>query len=93
MNADHRTIFSLVAAGRITAAEAERLLAASSDAREVAWIVALCALACMMPLHGVGVGPDFIAAIPHALHAAFASAMQLLQHIVSIALHCIGGRP
>jgi|HubBroStandDraft_1064217.scaffolds.fasta_scaffold2092886_2 hypothetical protein len=48
MNTDRRAILSLVAMGRITAAEAERLLAAWNESRETAWIVGLClAFACL----------------------------------------------
>lgn len=41
MNTDRRAILSLVATGRITASEAERLLLAWNDSRETAWILAL----------------------------------------------------
>ncbi|MGA8739577.1 MAG: hypothetical protein WB561_00160 [Terracidiphilus sp.] len=52
MNTDRRAILSLVATGRITAAEAERLLAVWNDSREMVWILALClAFACLARLH------------------------------------------
>lgn len=52
MNTDRRIILSLIAMGRITAAEAERLLAVSNESRETAWIVGLClAFACVAQLH------------------------------------------
>jgi hypothetical protein len=52
MNTDRRAILSLVAMGRITAAEAERLLAAWNESHETAWIVGLClAFACLAQLH------------------------------------------
>jgi hypothetical protein len=52
MNTDRRAILSLVATGRITAAEAERLLAAWNDSRETAWILAFgLAVACLAQLH------------------------------------------
>jgi hypothetical protein len=41
MNTDRRAILSLVATGRITASEAERLLVAWNDSRETLWILAL----------------------------------------------------
>jgi hypothetical protein len=41
MNTDRRAILSLVATGRITASEAERLLVAWNDSRETVWILAL----------------------------------------------------
>ena len=40
MNTDRRAILSLVATGRITASEAERLLVAWNDSRETVWILA-----------------------------------------------------
>jgi hypothetical protein len=52
MNTERRAILSLVAAGRITPAEAERLLAAWNEGRESLWIFA-CSLifACLAQLH------------------------------------------
>lgn len=47
MNNDRRAILSLVAAGRITAQEAERLLALWNDDREWLWGAVLCLLAGM----------------------------------------------
>ena len=40
MNRDGRAILGLIATGRITPAEAERLLAAWNESRETAWILA-----------------------------------------------------
>jgi hypothetical protein len=40
MNTDRRAILTLIAMGRITPAEAERLLAAWNESRETAWILA-----------------------------------------------------
>ncbi len=52
MNTDRRVILSLVAMGRITPTEAERLLAAWNESRETAWIVGLClAFAWLAQLH------------------------------------------
>lgn len=42
MNSDRRTILALIALGRITPAQAERLLGTLNEARETAWILALC---------------------------------------------------
>lgn len=80
MSTDRRTIFALVASGRITAAEAERLLAASSDAHEMFWIVALCALACLTPLRWNG-----------AVNATLTAAAHTLHNVIRFALHTIGG--
>lgn len=42
MDTDRRTILSLVAAGRITPAEAERLLLAWNEGRELLWAFVVC---------------------------------------------------
>jgi hypothetical protein len=44
-------ILGLVAAGRISAMEAERLLRVWSDAREEIWIIAACLLVCLTQMH------------------------------------------
>jgi hypothetical protein len=41
MNSDRRTILALVALGRITPSQAERLIAAWNDSRETLWILAI----------------------------------------------------
>ena len=52
MDLDRSTILSLVASGRITAVEAERLLRAWNDSRETVWILFLClAFACLTQFH------------------------------------------
>lgn len=91
MNRDRQTILSLVAAGRINAAEAERLLAASGDAREMFWIAAVCALAAIAPLHWSG--------LAHLTQSAITAAAHTLHHVVTFAVHHalsvqhIGGKP
>jgi hypothetical protein len=42
MDRDRRNILHLVACGRVTAAEAERLLTVWNEQRELAWVAALC---------------------------------------------------
>ena len=86
MNTDRHTVLSLVATGRITAREAERLLAALNDSRETAWILLLCLLfACVAQFHL----HELIAALVHffnaqilamagALHQALAPMNELL---------------
>ena len=79
MNTDRRAILSLVAMGRITAAEAERLLAAWNDSRETAWILALSlAFALLAQLHLHDVLPILMhffnaqtPALAEALHQVF----------------------
>lgn len=42
MNSDRRTILTLIATGRITPDQAERLLDAANESRETIWILGLC---------------------------------------------------
>jgi hypothetical protein len=86
MNTDRRTILALVAAGRLTAAEAERLLTASSEAQEMLWVVALCAVVCLAQLN-TGAGSA------HVAQAAGAAVQHAAQHVLTLALNLIGGRP
>ena len=51
MRNERRTILGLVAAGRISAMEAERLLRVWNDAREELWIIAACLLLCVTQVH------------------------------------------
>lgn len=85
MNRDRQTILALVAAGRINAAEAERLLAAAGDAREMFWIAAVCALAAIAPLHWSG--------LAHVAQSAISAAAHTLHNIVTLAAQHFGGRP
>jgi hypothetical protein len=86
MNTDRRAILSLVATGRITAAEAERLLAAWNDSRETAWILALSlAFALLAQLHLRELLPILmhlfnaqIPALAETVHQAFSPITDLL---------------
>jgi hypothetical protein len=74
MGQERRMILSLVASGRITAGEAERLLAAASERWEWVWMVAACALLGAAPaiVHGLpGIGQ-----LAHALAAGWGAALQ-----------------
>ena len=42
MNSDRRAILALIAMGRITPGQAERLIAVWNDGRETGWILAAC---------------------------------------------------
>jgi hypothetical protein len=44
MNNERRAILSLIAMGRITPREAERLLACWPDSSEIVWVVGACAV-------------------------------------------------
>ena len=56
MNTDRRAILSLIAMGRITPEQAERLLTVWNEGRETGWILAACfglALLAQFQLHEV----------------------------------------
>ncbi len=75
MKSDRRTILSLVALGRITPAEAERLLAVWNEGREELWVMMACVAAILTqstffrPLERLAHlwMPDNISALHHAL--------------------------
>ena len=61
MNSDRRLILSLIASGRITAREAERLIAVANESRETAWILASCvAVTCLAGMHLHGFATDLV---------------------------------
>jgi hypothetical protein len=51
MSGERRTILALMAAGRISASEAERLLRLANDARQELWIIAAVLMVCAAQLH------------------------------------------
>jgi anthranilate/para-aminobenzoate synthase component II len=80
MNSDRRTILALIAMGRITPGQAERLLAAVNESRETAWILAIClAVACMaqLQLHGL------LPALMHFFHLQVPALAEAVHHAVS----------
>jgi hypothetical protein len=88
MNTDRHTILSLVAAGRITAAEAERLLVAWNDSRETAWILVLClAFACLAQLHV----PGLLAMLTHFFNAQIPALAEAVHHGLSPITELMGG--
>jgi len=88
MNTDRRVILSLVAMGRITAAEAERLLAAWNDSRETAWILALSlAFACVAQLHL----RELLPILMHFFNARTPALAEVVNHAVSPITELLGG--
>lgn len=88
MDTDRRTILSLVAMGRINAAEAERLLAAWNDSRETAWILALClalAILAQMHLH------ELLPILMHFTRAQAPAMAGALHHVLSPITDLWGG--
>ncbi len=88
MDTDRRTILSLVAAGRITAGEAERLLAAWNDSRETAWILLLCLMvACLAQfrLH------ELLTQLLHFINAQIPVLAEAVHHALSPINKLVGG--
>ncbi len=94
---ERRAILSLVAMGRITAAEAERLIliwqdgiwqdTIWQDAREWIWIAIVCAAACVMQAH-----PHFhFNGLGTALHTVVDQGTKALHTAASIGFKKMGG--
>jgi hypothetical protein len=88
MNTDRHAILSLVATGRITAAEAERLLVAWNDSRETAWILVLClAFAGLAQIHL----PGLFAMLTHFFNAQIPALAGAVNHGLSPITELLGG--
>ena len=78
---DRRALLQMVALGRMTAAEAERMLMLWSTEREDLWVIAGCmVLAVLGELHG------------RAGIAVAAPSMAVLHHVVSSIHQWLGGK-
>ena len=82
MNSEKRTILALIASGRITAAEAERLLRLGNEAREELCIVAACLLICAAQLH-MRVSFDGISHMVQQTTSAVLSVWNVAAHTVA----------
>jgi hypothetical protein len=88
MNSDRKAILALVAMGRITPAQAERLIAASNDSRETTWIFAAClAFAVLAQLHLHEFVPGFI----HLFNAPARALAEAICHALSPITGLMGG--
>jgi hypothetical protein len=81
MRSERRAILGLVAAGRISAMEAERLLRIWNDAREELWILGVCLLICVTQIH-LRLSPDglghFIEGLARGVFTTSNAAVSLL---------------
>jgi hypothetical protein len=84
---ERRAILSLVAMGRITAAEAERLILTWQDAREWIWIAIVCAAAFVLQAHP-SIHIDEFGSLAHAV---VANGERALHTAASIGLKKMGG--
>ncbi|MGB6689649.1 MAG: hypothetical protein WBE76_17575 [Terracidiphilus sp.] len=87
MNSNRRAILELLAAGRIDAAEAERLIAATSADRETLWALVGCsAIAVAAQLHAV------MPELAHLLRSSLAGCLPALEHAFTVIALSWGGR-
>ena len=91
MNTDLRAILALIAMGRITPAEAERLLAVWNEGRETAWILAFSvALACLAQFNTNSMLPlmqlfnAHIQALAEAVHHALSPITESITHLTPL---------
>jgi hypothetical protein len=88
MGRDRRVLLQLVALGRITPAEAERLSMAWNDRREEAWVLAGClGIALLAQVHPLAWGAWF-APLGHVWSQG---SLGVLHHGVSLFTHLLGG--
>jgi hypothetical protein len=79
MNTDRRAILALVAMGRISPAEAERLLAAWNESRETAWILAgSLGFALLAQLHP----HELVPMLRHLISAQFPALIHVLIPVI-----------
>jgi hypothetical protein len=87
MNSDRHAILQLLAAGRIDAGEAERLIAATSADRETFWPLAGCSV--------IAVATQFHAFMPELvrlLRSSLALCLPVLEHAYTVIALSWGGR-
>jgi hypothetical protein len=88
MNTDRRAILALIAMGRITPAQAERLLAAWNESRETAWILAFgLAFAFLAQLHLHELMPNII----HFFNAQVPALAKAINHALLTIAVLLGG--
>jgi hypothetical protein len=87
MTYEHRAILWLVAMGRITAGEAERLIAAWQDTREFLWIAAACVVAFALHSH-----PHLsLDGVANLVHVVVNHGTRALHTVASIGFKRMGG--
>jgi len=82
MKRERHAILSLIALGRVTPAEAERLLAMCGEGREERWVIAVCLAACLV---------QFLPALARTAHTLFAGGVPGFHHAVMAITYWIGG--
>jgi hypothetical protein len=92
MYSNRRAILSLVAHGRITPAEAERLISACSSERETWWLLAGCALcAGLAQIQPHAFTGHALNGMVHLFRSVIDGTIPALHHALSQVAACIGG--
>jgi hypothetical protein len=91
MQTDRRAILTLVALGRITAAEAERLLLALNAGREGLWVPAACLAATFMVLCARFDPMPWFASLAHIAHSLLPGTLIALHQFQPLFTHLFGG--
>ncbi|MGB6828013.1 MAG: hypothetical protein WBE41_08235 [Terracidiphilus sp.] len=95
MYTNRRAILSLVAHGRITPLEAERLIAACSSDREAWWLLAGCALcAGFVQFHShalAGLQPHALAGMVHSIRTVMDVAIPAIHDATAYLAQLLGG--
>lgn len=82
MQKERRIILSMIALGRITPREAERLLAVWSLGREEFWVIAACMVASLTQI---------VPSLARMVHTLFPEGLPGLHHAVMAITYWIGG--
>jgi hypothetical protein len=82
MKRERQAILSLIALGRITPAEAERLLAAWNAGREEIWALAACLVICLA---------QFLPALARLAHTLLPERISGLHHAITAVSYWMGG--
>lgn len=96
MNNDRRAILSLIAMGRITSREAERLLALWPDNSETAWVLGACAVMAasmgLAPAHELAHAHELLERFADFFRTIFPMAGATSNHAMSFLTRIAGGR-
>ena len=88
MNSHRRAILQLVAMGRVTPGQAERLLIALNDDRETLWALAACiAISGLAQIHLSQLLPELL----HVAQSIMPGSVISLHHALSLATRLFGG--
>jgi type II secretory pathway component PulM len=89
MRKERQAILHLVAAGRLSGAEAERLLIASNESRELAWLAAVAMLVCIAQTGGAFWEP--FARLAHEIPGIFPAMQAAVSALSSNLVTLVGG--